>query len=192
MISKLVTQRSGEALVRLSFFQPVVFWCQKEREASPVILGRSTCYCAFAGEILSSPKVAVEAKPECFQETLEPRLQVLKHIVLQQSSIAGSWLFLLSCLKLANVILRWLDKNATKSQKKQTKKTNHKVSLYQASCAVGLNLNSGWRALGGLGGRASRLPRWQTAVHFSSLIHFFCSTLFDVLFSIYLQLYWQM
>lgn len=92
--------------------------------------------------------------------------------------------------KLANVILRWLDKNTTKNKKKK----HTKVCLYQQAlcCAVGLNCVL-WVSARRLerASSASHGGRWQKAVNFSSFIHFFCSTVFDVLFSIYLQLYWQ-
>lgn len=126
-----------------------------------------------------------------FQETLEPRLQVQKHIVLQQSSIAGSWVFLLSCLNWQTSF--WDD--WIRIWQRTKKKKHTKVCLYQQAlcCAVGLNCVL-WVSARRLETSVLCIPqggRWQEAVNFSSFIHFFCSTVFDVLFSIYLQLYWQ-
>lgn len=189
MISKLVTQRSGEALVRLSFFQRVVFWCQKKKKEKLLLWSweDKLLLCVFrrnpeqsqdgSGDeswVISGNTWTSSSGSEahCFATVLNSRFVSFSTFM----------------LKLANVILRWLDKNTTKNKK------NTKVCLYQRAlcCAVGLNcvLWVSARRLERVSS-ASHRGRWQKAVNFSSFIHFFCSTVFDVLFSIYLQLYWQ-
>lgn len=202
MISKLVTQRSGEALVRLSFFQRVVFWCQKKKKEKKskgkrsfyCDLGKINYYCAFSGEILSGPKMAVGVNPEWFSGntwTSSSGSEAHCFATVLNSRFVSFSTFM---FKLANVILRWLDKNTTKNKKKHTHKSLF-VPTGTMLCGR-IELRVVGSALDGLkrassashgGGRG----RWQKAVNFSSFIHFFCSTVFDVLFSIYLQLYWQ-
>lgn len=119
MISKLVTQRSGEALVRLSFFQRVVFWCQKKKKEKLLLWSweDKLLLCVFrrnpeqsqdgSGDeswVISGNTWTSSSGSEahCFATVLNSRFVSFSTFM----------------LKLANVILRWLDKNTTKNKKK--------------------------------------------------------------------------